>query len=194
MVYASFSQHHGNCTILIMRGILHSPVAPSMQSYISTVHHIHGYISSIALWIGAFYHYSLIASVYIGLFCNQHHLNYSDNKLWARIFQTSLCQSLVLSILVTHEFCDECHRHLSSSCTISSYSRYTLLAMLSSSTSIFSSSIASCHFLIGSCFSSNKSLSSESRDEILFRGGGCDSSCTCNTKYILLVWNMYLFV
>jgi hypothetical protein len=39
-----------------------------------------------------------------------------------------------------------------------------------------------------------KSLSSESRDEILFRGEGCDSSCTCkldiltvSVKYVFLV-------
>jgi hypothetical protein len=78
------------CTISVVHGILHSRVAPSLQSYISTVHHVPDYISSIALWVAAFYHYSLIASVYIGMFCNQHHLNYSDNKLWARMFQTSL--------------------------------------------------------------------------------------------------------
>jgi hypothetical protein len=34
------------------------------------------------------------------------------------------------------------------------------------------------------CFSSLKSLSSESRDEILFRGEGCDSSCICNARLI----------
>jgi hypothetical protein len=36
------------------------------------------------------------------------------------------------------------------------------------------------------CFSSLKSLSSESRDEILFRGEGCDSSCTCNARHIFV--------
>jgi hypothetical protein len=83
------------------------------------VHHVQGYIPSIALWIEASYHYPLIASASIGMFYNQPHLNHSGNKLWARIFQTSLCQSLVLSLLVIHEFCDECHRHLSSLCIIS---------------------------------------------------------------------------
>jgi hypothetical protein len=38
-----------------------------------------------------------------------------------------------------------------------------------------------------------KSLSSESRDEILFRGGGCDSSCTCNARHIF-VSVKYVFV
>jgi hypothetical protein len=43
------------------------------------------------------------------------------------------------------------------------------------------------------CFSSLKSLSSESRDEIIFRGEGCDSSCACkldvyfvSVKYVLV--------
>jgi hypothetical protein len=36
-----------------------------------------------------------------------------------------------------------------------------------------------CHFWCVIHFSSPYSLSSESRDEILFRGGGCDSSCIC---------------
>jgi hypothetical protein len=42
------------------------------------------------------------------------------------------------------------------------------------------------------CFSPIKSLSSESRDEIHFRGQGCDSSCACkldiylvSVKYVL---------
>jgi hypothetical protein len=78
------------CTISVVHGVLHPHVAPSSQSYISTVHHVHGYIPSIALWIGASYHYPLIASASIGMFYNQYHLNHSDNKLWARMFQTSL--------------------------------------------------------------------------------------------------------
>jgi hypothetical protein len=59
--------------------------------------------------------FSLIAPVYIGMFCKQHHLNHSGNKLWAGMFQTWLRQSLVLSSLAIHQFCDECRRHLSSS-------------------------------------------------------------------------------
>jgi hypothetical protein len=43
------------------------------------------------------------------------------------------------------------------------------------------------------CFSSLKSLSSESQDEILFRGEGCDSSCTCNVRHIF-VSVKYVFV
>jgi hypothetical protein len=131
------------------------------------------------------------------MFCNQHHLNYSGNKLWARIFQTSLCQSLVLSLLAIHEFCDECRRHLSSSCcdlnsgrtwtSFFLFSRHAHLVILQQflpSTSIISDVIASCHFWFVICFSSLKSLSSESRDEILFRGEGCDSSCICNARHI----------
>jgi hypothetical protein len=75
-----------------------------MQSYISTVHHIHGYISSIALMVEAFCHYPLIALVQIGMFCNQPHLNHSDNKLWARIFQTSLISLLCYSHLLSLSF------------------------------------------------------------------------------------------
>jgi hypothetical protein len=43
------------------------------------------------------------------------------------------------------------------------------------------------------CFSSLKSLSSESRDEIHFRGEGCDSSCICNLD-IYFVSVKYVFV
>jgi hypothetical protein len=42
-------------------------------------------------------------------------------------------------------------------------------------------------------FSPIKSLSSESRDEILFRGEGCDSSITCKLG-ILFVSVKYVFV
>jgi hypothetical protein len=62
------------------------------------------YISNITLWIGAFYHYPLIASVSIGMFYNQHPLNYLSNKLWAKILQTSFCQTLIPSLFVIHEF------------------------------------------------------------------------------------------
>jgi hypothetical protein len=101
---ASSSLHHGVCiissvswwlhwvicTISVMHEILHLHVASSLQTYISTVYYIHDYIPSIAFWVGAFYHYFLIALVQIGMFYNQHHPNYSGNKLWARMFQTSL--------------------------------------------------------------------------------------------------------
>jgi hypothetical protein len=80
------------------------------------VHHIHEYISSITLWVAAFYRYSLIASVYIGMFCNQHHLNYSDNKLWAEMFRTSfinlLCYLHLLSISFVMNVADIYHPHV----------------------------------------------------------------------------------
>jgi hypothetical protein len=52
------------------------------------------------------------------------------------------------------------------------------------------------------CFSSLKSFSSESWDEILFRGEGCDSSCACkldiyfvSVKYVLVsVKLVYVYV
>jgi hypothetical protein len=120
------------------------------------------------------------------MFCNQNHPNHSGNKLWAGMFQTSLInQSLVLSSLAIHKFCDECRRYLSSSCcdlssmrtwspffllschthpgTIYPCSRHTHLVILQRllpSTSILSGVIASCHFWWVICFSSIKSLSS----------------------------------
>jgi hypothetical protein len=145
----------------------------------------------------------------MGIFCNQYHLNYSGNKLWAKMFQTSLVTpSFVLSSLAIHKFCDECHRHLSSSWLWSQFcenlitfsslillnsSMYNLF-MLSLSTSIFSSVIAFCHFWCVICFSSLKESFVRISGRDSFRGEGCDSSCTCNTRYILLVWNMCLFV
>jgi hypothetical protein len=139
------------------------------------------------------------------MFCNQYHLNHSGNKLWAEMYQTSLVtQSFVLSLLAINEFCDKCRRHLSSlccdlssmriwspfpllschthPCTIYLCSRHTHLVILQRllpSTSTFSGVIVSCYFWWVICFSSLQSLSSESQDEILFRGGGCDSSCAC---------------
>jgi hypothetical protein len=122
---------------------------------------------------GAFCHYSLIALVSIGMFCNNIIQNYLSNKLWARTFQTSLCQSLVLSLLIVHKFCDECHRHLSSLCIIS----YLVKLIYVPSLHVFVILISS--YSRHQPQSSLKSLSSESRDEILFRGEGCDSSCVC---------------
>jgi hypothetical protein len=142
------------------------------------------------------------------MFCNQHHSNHSDNKLWAGMFQTSLViQSLVLSSLAIHKSCDKCRRHLSSSycdlssmrtwspfsffpchihpCIIYPCSRYTHLVIFQWQ-AIFSGVIASCYFWWVICFSSLKSLSSESRDEILFRGGGYDSSCTCKLDILTI--------
>jgi hypothetical protein len=83
-------------------------------------------------------------------------------------------------------------------CTIYPCSRYTHLVILQRllpSTSTFSGVITLCHFWWVICFSSLKSLSSESRDEILFRGEGCDSSCTCNVRYIFVsVKSVYVSV
>jgi hypothetical protein len=50
------------------------------------------------------------------MFCNQHHLNHSDNKLWAEMFQTSLISLLCYLYLLSTKFCDECRWHLSSLC------------------------------------------------------------------------------
>jgi hypothetical protein len=165
------------------------------------VHRVHGYISSIALWVRAFCHYSLIASVEIGMFYNQHNLNHSDNKLWAGMFQTSLINPSYylhfLFISFVTNVTDIYRPHVvilvlwkldrrSSSYLvklIQVQSIYTLV-MLSSSTSSFSDVIAFCHFWWVICFSSLQSLSSESRDEILFRGEGCDSLCICNARQI----------
>jgi hypothetical protein len=60
----------------------------------------------------------------------------------------------------------------------------------------------SCHFWWMICFSSLKSLSSESRDEILFRGEGCDNLCTwklgtlsVSVKYVFVsVQLVYVYV
>jgi hypothetical protein len=118
--------------------------------------------------------------------CSQHYPRHSSNKPWAGMFQTSLVnQSLVLSSLAIHKFCDECRQHLSSSCcdlnsmrtwspssffsrhthpcTIYPCLRYTHLVILHrflSSTSIFFGVIDSCHLWWVNCFSSIKSLSS----------------------------------
>jgi hypothetical protein len=152
------------------------------------------------------------------MFCNQYHLNHSDNKLWAEMFQTSLISLLCYLYLLSPKFCDECHRHLSSSCCdLILWSQLyenlitflSLFSLYSSTYNLFilKSPIKSKGFsrhtpmtftininlfrcdcflllLMVICFSSLKSLSSESRDEILFRGEGCDSSSTCNVRHI----------
>jgi hypothetical protein len=168
------------------------------------VHHIHGYISSIALWIGAFCHYPLIASVQIGMFCNQHHLNHSSNKLWAGMFQTSLINLSyyphLLSISFVMNVADIYHPHvvilalweldhLSFSSLVKLIhvqSIYALVILISSySNGFYHQPQVSLVWLLPVTSSfSTKSLPfrvfrSESRDEILFRGEGCDSSCTC---------------
>jgi hypothetical protein len=64
----------------------------------------------------AFYHYPLIASASMSMFCNQYHVNHSGNKLWARMFQTSLISLFCYPYLLSIKFCDEYRWHLSSSC------------------------------------------------------------------------------
>jgi hypothetical protein len=105
------------------------------------------------------------------MFCNQHYPNHLCNKLSAGVFPNITYQSLVLSSLAIHKFCDEYRRHLSSSCCdlssmrtwslfslfscqIHPYiiylcSRHTYLVILQRllpSTSIFSGVIVSYHF------------------------------------------------
>jgi hypothetical protein len=113
------------------------------------------------------------------MFCNQHRLNHSDNKFWAEMFQTSLCQSLVLFWLANHKFCDECHRHLSSSWLWSQFYKnlITFFFLISSYVNDFYHQHQSSlewlfpiTFDVWFAFLPLKSLSSESRDEILFRG------------------------
>jgi hypothetical protein len=144
------------------------------------------------------------------MFRNQHHLNHSDNKLWAEMFQTSLISLLCYLYLLSTRFCDECHRHLSFSWLWSQFyeNLITFLSLLSSklihiqsihalvilistySNGFYRQHQSSLVWLLPATFDGwfaflpLKSLSSESRDEILFRGGGCDSSCICNAKHI----------
>jgi hypothetical protein len=134
------------------------------------------------------------------MFCNQHHPNHSDNKLWAGMFQTSLinlfCYTYLLSISFVMNVADIYHPHvvilalwgfdhLSLSYLVilihvqSVYALVTLQWLLPS-TSISSGVIAFCHFWWVIYFSPIKSFSSESRDEILFRGEGCDSQVLVN--------------
>jgi hypothetical protein len=145
------------------------------------------------------------------MFCNQHHPTHWNNNLWARMFQTSLngllCYPYLLSINCVMDVTDIYHKrtrspfshfsHQTHPCTIHLYSCHTHLVIfqrLLRSTSTFSGVIAFCYFWWVIYFSSLQSLSSESRDEILFRGDGCDSSCACKLDIYLLVWNMCLFV
>jgi hypothetical protein len=50
------------------------------------------------------------------MFCNQHHLNHSDNKLWAEMFQTSLinflCYTHLLSMSFVMNVTDIYHPHV----------------------------------------------------------------------------------
>jgi hypothetical protein len=149
------------------------------------------------------------------MFCNQPHLNHSDNKFWARMFQTSpsnlLCYPHLLSMSFVMNVADIYHRHgdlnfMRTWSPFSFFSRHThslcqllchrqsidaLVVLLSSYSNGFyhqhQSSLVWLPFVtfdVWFAFLPLKSLSSESRDEILFRGEGCDSSCICNARQI----------
>jgi hypothetical protein len=153
MVYASSRSCMGSLILMLHYHCKHTS---------QTVHHVHDW-SILSLSLDCI---SINRHV-----CNQHYQSYSDNELWAKNVSNITYQSLVLSSLAIHEFCDECHRHLSSSCgdlssirtwspfsllschthpcTIYPCSRYTHLVILQRllpSTSTFSGVIAFCHF------------------------------------------------
>jgi hypothetical protein len=135
------------------------------------------------------------------------------------MFQTSLInQSFVLSSLTIHKFCDECRRHLSSSChnlssmrtwspfflfspqthpcTIYLFSRHTYLIILNGFYHQPQVSLVWLLFATSDGWFASLPLRvfrPESRDEILLRGEGCDSSITCklgilfvSVKYVLV--------
>jgi hypothetical protein len=138
------------------------------------------------------------------MFCNQHHPNYSDNRLWAGIFHTSLihlsCYSHLLFISFVMNVADIYHRHVVT-LTIWELDHLSLsslvilihvqsihvfvILILSYSNDFYYQHQSSLVWLLPATFDvwfaflPLKSLSSESRDEILFRGEGCDSSITC---------------
>jgi hypothetical protein len=210
IILASWCMHHlasimvmhsGICTISIMHRILHPHVAPSLQTYISN--------SATRSWLE---HFVIIP--WLRWYINRHVLQSTSSKIIQVINSEQECLKHHLSIscailIPIHKLCDECRRHLSSPCCDFSsmriwspftlFSRQThpciiypsfryihlaILQWLLPSTSSFSGVIAFCHFWWVICFSSLQSLSSESRDEILFRGGGCDSSCICDARQI----------
>jgi hypothetical protein len=135
------------------------------------------------------------------------------------MFQTSLVkQSLVLFSLAIHKFCDECRRHLSSSChSLSSMrtwspsssflvklihvqSTHAFVIFISSySNGFYHQHQSSLVWLLLTTFDGwfaslpLRVFRPESRDEILFRGEGCDSSCTCKLD-IYFVSVMYVLV
>jgi hypothetical protein len=130
------------------------------------------------------------------MFCNQHHSNYSGNKFWAGMFHTSLinllCYPHLLSISLVMNVADIYRPHVVISTLweldflslsflvkliyVQSIHAFVILILSYSNGLYFSGVFASCRIWWVICFSSLKSLSSESRDEILFRGEGCDSS------------------
>jgi hypothetical protein len=129
------------------------------------------------------------------MFCNQHHLNHSGNKLWARMFQTSLVNLLYYPHLLSMSFvmnvADIYHRHVMISALwefdhlflsylvklICVQSLHALVILISTySNGFYRQHQSSLVWLLPATFDGwfaflpLKSLSSESRDEILFRG------------------------
>jgi hypothetical protein len=156
------------------------------------------------------------------MFCNQPHLNHSGNKLWAEMFQTSLINLsyyphllsislwwmsptfIVLMlwshvvILVLWEF-----DHLSLSSLVKLIHVQSIHALviliLSNSNGFYHQHQPSLVWLLPATsdewFASLplRVLRPKSRDEILFRGEGCDSSCVCKPD-IYFVSVKYVFV
>jgi hypothetical protein len=152
------------------------------------------------------------------MFYNQHHPNYSDNWLWAGMFHTSLIHLSYYPHLLTISFVmnvADIYRfhvmilalweleHLSPSSLVKLIHLQSIhaLAILISS---YSNGFYHQHqpSLVWLLFATSdgwfaslplKVFRPESRDEILFRGEGCDSSCTCKLG-ILIVTVKYVFV
>jgi hypothetical protein len=147
------------------------------------------------------------------MFCNQHHLNHSGNKLWAGMFQTSVINlsyySHLLSISCVMNVADIYRPHIVISCCDLSSMRtwspplssliklnyvqsiHALVMLISSySNGFYHQHQVSPVWLLLATFDEwftslpLRVFHPESRDEILFRGGGCDSSCTCNARHI----------
>jgi hypothetical protein len=140
------------------------------------------------------------------MFCNQYHVNHSGNKLWARMFQISLISLLCYSYLLFMSFVMNVadiyhpyvvilalwefdHLFLSYLIKLICVQSPHALVILISSFSRHQPQSSLVWLLLATFdewFASLplRSLSSESRDEILFRGEGCDSSCICNVRQI----------
>jgi hypothetical protein len=145
------------------------------------------------------------------MFYNQYHLNYSDNELWAGIFRTSfinllfyphlLSMSFVMSVSVANTYRSHVMilalreldylflSYLVILIHVQSIHALVIL-ILSYSNDFYHQHQSSLVWLLPAtsnvwfAFLPLQSLSSESRDEILFRGEGCDSSCICNARQI----------
>jgi hypothetical protein len=152
------------------------------------------------------------------MFCNQHHLNHSGNKLWAGMFQTSLinlsCYSHLLSISCVMNVADIYRPnvvistlweldHLSLSSLIKLIHVQSIHALviliLSYSNGFYHQHQPSLVWLLfatsNGWFTSRplRVFRPDSRDEILFRGEGCDSQVLVmldiyfvSVKYVLV--------